>query len=101
MNDYYLYILRCADGSYYIGHTNDLDRRLYEHNSGIIKGYTSTRLPVKYVFADSCRSKDEAITAEYKIKKWSRTKKEVLINGGWEALEGIDKKLDKRKKQIK
>lgn len=82
-----VYILRCADGSYYTGLTRrPLEERVGEHNSGLIKGYTSSRLPVHLVFAESFERLDQAIPLERQIKGWSRRKKEALISGNYELL---------------
>ena len=72
---FWVYILRCADGSYYTGHTDDLERRLAEHHSGQMAGYTATRRPVALLFSESCSTRDEALAAERRIKGWSRKKK--------------------------
>jgi len=89
---FFVYILKCSDNSYYAGHTENLEKRLSEHQSGIYKGYTSSRLPVKLVFVQQCASRYEALAAERKIKNWSRNKKEALINQDWEALSLFSKK---------
>jgi len=89
MLQFWVYILKCSDGSYYTGHTDNIEARLVAHNLGIYPGYTSKRLPVKLVFVENCPSRDEAFVAERKIKGWSRKKKQVLIEQGWEAMQGI------------
>ncbi len=83
---FWVYILSCADGSYYTGHTDNLEKRIAEHQTGEIEGYTSTRLPVKLVFFSEFPTRDEAIEAEWQIKGWSRKKKEALIRGDWADL---------------
>ncbi len=93
MNYFYVYIVRCIDGSYYTGHTDNLERRITEHNDGKCEGYTSKRLPVKLVFAEAFGTRAEAIDAEFKIKPWSRKKKQILINEGWEGMRGFKTKL--------
>jgi predicted GIY-YIG superfamily endonuclease len=80
---FWTYMLRCSDGSYYVGHTDDIDVRIPTHNSGIIGGYTSKRRPVVLVWSDQFRTRDEAFAAERKLKGWSRAKKEALIRGDW------------------
>ena len=82
-NCFYFYILQCNDDSYYVGHTDDLEKRLSDHQMGRFEGYTSTRLPVKLVYSQSFGSRDEAWVAEQKVKKWTRRKKEVLIRLGF------------------
>ncbi len=79
--DFYAYLLRCADGTYYAGHTDDLDTRIGEHQSGALPGYTQSRLPVELVWADRFPDRDSAFAAERQIKGWSRAKKEALIRG--------------------
>ena len=82
----WVYILRCADGSYYIGHTDALDRRIAEHNAGKGADWTSRRQPVALVWAEPFATRIEALEAERRIKPWSRAKKEALIRGDWAAL---------------
>ncbi len=76
---FWTYILRCADNSYYTGHTDDLERRIAQHQSGALRGYTHERRPVEFVWADEFQTREEALTNALKIKKWSRAKKEGLI----------------------
>ena len=83
---FWVYILRCADRSYYTGHTDNLERRLAEHQSGEIEGYTSTRLPVQLTFSEQFPTRDEALACERQIKGWSRKKKEALMEGNWKEL---------------
>ena len=71
---FWVYILKCADGSYYTGHTDNLEKRVGEHRSGALGGYTSTRLPVELVFSQDFSSREEALTSERQIKGWSRKK---------------------------
>ena len=80
MKDYFVYILKCSDDSYYTGVTNNLEKRFSEHQSGIIKGYTSKRLPVRLVFSKRLTDINQAIRFEKQIKGWNRKKKEALIN---------------------
>jgi len=75
------------DNSYYIGVTNNVERRLQEHQSGISKdSYTHNRRPVELVFYENFLNAQSAIQFEKKIKKWTRRKKEALINGEWNKL---------------
>ncbi len=92
MADFYIYILKCSDDSYYVGHTDNIEKRISEHKIGTHAGYTSTRLPVDVVFIQPCASRYEALSAEQKIKRWSRKKKEALIRGDWESLKIFAKK---------
>lgn len=80
------YLLRCNDGTYYAGHTDDLDRRMAQHQSGALGGYTAKRLPVVLVWSDWFQTRDDAFAVERKLKGWSRAKKEALIAGDWELV---------------
>ena len=80
---FWTYILLCADGLYYTGHTDDLERRFGQHQNGSIEGFTSSRLPVRLMWSQDFPSRYEALDAEMRIKKWSRAKKEALIRGDW------------------
>ena len=78
----FLYILRCADGSFYIGTTRTtLEIRIAQHNAGTLGGYTATRQPVTLVFSQWFDRITDAIENERKLKKWSRAKKEAFIRG--------------------
>ena len=90
--DFYAYLLRCSDGHYYAGHTDDLDARIAQHQAGAIPGYTQKRRPVTLVWSDRFPERDQAFAAERQIKGWSRAKKEALIRGDWEALSALAKK---------
>ena len=83
---FYVYILRCADGRYYTGHTDDLELRLAQHQSGLFPGFTASRLPVTLLWAQDFQTRDQAFVAEKTIQKWSRAKKEALMRGDWDAL---------------
>ena len=76
---YYVYILKCSDGTLYTGITNDLKRRLDMHNSGVASKYTKSRLPVSYVYIESGLNKSNALKRESAIKKLSRAEKLDLI----------------------
>ena len=84
--DFYAYLLRCADCSYYAGHTDDLERRIAQHIDGTSGGYTAKRRPVLLVWSDNFRTHDEALSAERRIKGWGRAKKEALIAGDWNLI---------------
>ena len=79
MNENYTYILRCADGTYYCGWTNNLDRRLKAHNEGKGAKYTRSRRPVALVYYEAFSTKEQAMRREYEIKQLPRKKKEELI----------------------
>ena len=85
------YMLRCADGSYYVGHTDNLEQRLAAHQSGKIRGYTSSRRPVELVWSDVFRSRDEAWQRERQLMGWSRRKKEALFRGDWDGLQELSR----------
>ncbi len=87
-----VYILRCGDGSYYVGHTDSIEKRISEHQQGLGCAYTSERLPIEVVFLQHVGSRAEAINAERQIKGWSRKKKEALINEKWAELSVLAKK---------
>ena len=80
---FWVYVLRCSDGSYYTGHTDDLPRRIGMHQTGAVPGYTHHRRPVDLVFSQECTTREEALCAELQIKGWSRAKKEAMLRGDW------------------
>ena len=75
----YTYILECADGTYYCGWTNDLEKRVAAHNAGKGGKYTRVRLPVKLVYREEFDTKEEAMSREWHIKQMTRAQKEALI----------------------
>ncbi len=84
---FWVYILRCADDSFYTGHTDNIDRRFAEHEQGLNpKCYTAQRLPVQLVYLSSFSTRLDALASEQQIKGWSRAKKEALIQEDWVAL---------------
>ena len=85
----YTYILECSNGAYYVGSTNDLERRLQEHQAGEGANYTSKHLPVKLVYWEEYQNIDEAFRREKQLHGWSRAKKEALINGDIEKLKSV------------
>jgi predicted GIY-YIG superfamily endonuclease len=82
----WVYILECADGSYYTGSTTHIEQRIGQHKAGVIPGYTSTRLPIECVYVAEFQRIHEAIAWERTIKRWSRAKKEALIAGAYDRL---------------
>ena len=92
MTKAWIYILRCADDSYYTGHTTNLEMRLAEHQAGEGSEWTKHRLPVELMFSQEMPDKNHAFLAEQQIKKWSRAKKEALIAGDWDLLRWLAKK---------
>jgi predicted GIY-YIG superfamily endonuclease len=83
---FWAYMLHCRGGAFYVGHTDDLDRRIAEHQAGVLLGFTAERLPVELVWSESFDTRIEALEAERRIKGWSRAKKMALIRGDWEAV---------------
>lgn len=89
----WLYMLKCADGSYYVGTSRiPLEQRIAEHNAGRYGGYSSTRRPVALVFSQSFERISDAISAERQVKGWSRAKKEALIRADFEGLKALSKR---------
>ncbi len=87
----YTYILKCDDNSYYTGSTKDLDLRLKQHQGGEGSKHTSNRLPVELVYVEIFDRIDHAFEREKQIQKWSRKKKEALINGEFNKLTELSK----------
>jgi predicted GIY-YIG superfamily endonuclease len=83
---FWTYMLRCSDGRYYTGHTDNLDRRIGEHQTGGFCRFTTRRLPVELVWAEYFPSRIEALEAERIVGGWSRAKKEALIAGDWQRV---------------
>jgi putative endonuclease len=89
---FWVYILRCADDSYYTGHTDNLEKRIGEHQTGVCGGYTAERLPAELVWSQECSTREEALSAELQIKGWSRKKKEAMMRGNWGEVSQLAKK---------
>ncbi len=88
----HVYILRCADGSYYVGLTEDLQDRENAHNNGRGSKYTFLRRPVQLVYSQSYDSLEKATGRERQLKRWSRTKKKALIVGDGARLKHLSKR---------
>lgn len=86
---FHAYLLRCSDGSFYAGHSEDLESHIAQHQQGLIGGYTAKRRPVTLVWTENFGTRDEALAAERRIKGWSRAKKQALIDGDWERLKRL------------
>lgn len=84
-----MYILKCADGSYYTGSTNNLDMRIAEHQSGEGANYTKTRLPVELVYCEEFSRIEDAFLREKQVQGWSRKKKEALMQGHFDRLSDL------------
>ena len=83
---FWTYMLHCAGGSFYVGHTDDLEQRVAQHDAGLFKGYTAKRLPVRLVWSESFQTRLDALDCERRLKGWSRAKKFALIRGDWAGL---------------
>jgi predicted GIY-YIG superfamily endonuclease len=94
---FWVYILRCSDGSYYTGHTDDLQRRVGMHQTGEIPGYTKTRRPVDVIYSQQCVTREEALSAELQIKGRSRSKKEAIARGDWQELRSLARNSKRRR----
>lgn len=78
---FFMYILACADGSYYVGHTDDLETRMAQHHSGLGSSHTRRHLPVTLVWHQEFETRVEALEMEQRVKGWKRAKKRALIEG--------------------
>ncbi len=87
------YLLRCSDGSYYAGHTDDLEHRISQHASGALGGYTAKRRPIELVWSEDFFTREDAFWVERQIKGWSRAKKEALIAGDWDLISRLARGL--------
>jgi putative endonuclease len=88
----WLYILRCADSSYYVGSTRtELETRVAQHQAGLFGGYTSTRRPVQVIYSEYFDRIVDAIAAERKVKGWSRAKKEALMANDFRRLQELSR----------
>ncbi len=102
MKLYFVYIIQCKDESFYIGITNDLERRILEHNIGLKKdAYTFKRRPVELKWFESFTDPSEAIKIEKKLKGWSRRKKIALIEENWDKLIEYSKNYTQFNNKIK
>jgi predicted GIY-YIG superfamily endonuclease len=86
---FWAYMLHCRGGAFYVGHTDDLERRIGQHRTGAVGGFTSERLPVELVWSEAFPSRLEALEAERRIKGWSRAKKMALIQGDWVGVSAL------------
>jgi putative endonuclease len=87
----YMYILKCGDGSYYVGSTRSLDNRLGQHIQGLGGSYTAKRQPVTLVFMQEFDRIDEAWQREKQVQGWSRAKRIALIEGRFDDLPGLSR----------
>jgi len=89
---FWTYILLCSDGRYYTGHTDDLERRIAQHQHGGFCDFTSRRRPVTLVWSEHFANITDAISVERQIKGWSRDKKEALIRGDYAEIQKLAKR---------
>lgn len=81
---FWVYILKCADDSYYVGHSDDLGKRIAQHQQGtFLTCYTFNRRPIELVFSQDCQTREESLALERKLKGWNRAKKAALIRNDW------------------
>jgi len=80
---FWTYMLHCSGGAFYVGHTDNLEHRIGQHQAGQIPGFTRDRLPVTLVWSESFSDRIDALEMERRIKGWSRVKKMALIRGDW------------------
>jgi putative endonuclease len=93
---FWCYMLHCRGGYLYVGHTDDLDRRMTEHETGALPGFTRDHLPVKLVWAEEFPTRYEAKEAERRIKGWRREKKLALIRGDWTGISRLARTAKER-----
>ena len=93
---FWTYILRCADVKYYTGHTDNLEYRFAQHQTGGFSEFTSERRPVTLFWSQEFTTRAEALDAEKQIKPWSRAKKEALARGDWGAVSFFAQPPNKR-----
>jgi putative endonuclease len=86
---YVVYILRCADKSFYVGHTRNISNRLKAHKDGLGASYTSVRRPVTLAYTETHETRLEAVRRERQLKRWTREKKEALIRGDLDRLHAL------------
>ncbi|HSB19715.1 MAG TPA: GIY-YIG nuclease family protein [Anaeromyxobacteraceae bacterium] len=93
---FFVYMLRCRNASYYVGHTDDLRVRLIQHRAGTYGGHTSRLRPVELVWFAEVPTRLEALEGEMRIKNWSRAKKEALAAGDWQRLKRLARGPNRR-----
>jgi len=91
---YHVYIIRCSDGSYYVGHTDDLKCRLRRHNDGRGPAYTRARRPVTLVYSEPFADEASAMGRERQLKRWSHAKRQALISGSKATLRRLSRSQD-------
>jgi predicted GIY-YIG superfamily endonuclease len=102
MSSYFVYMLRCSDGTFYIGSTSNLSKRITEHETGALSNsYTYSRRPVNLVWSQEFPTHEEAFAFERQIKGWSRAKKKALIRDDWEEIHRIVRDERRRREREK
>ncbi len=91
---FFVYMLLCADGTYYVGQTDDLEARYAQHQEGGKCAYTTIRRPVELVWSETLPTREEAKLAERRVKKWSQAKKAALVRGDFGAVSVAARKRD-------
>ncbi len=88
--NYFVYIVKCSNSSYYIGITNSIERRIYKHNNSSEQStYTFDKRPVELVFYEAFKDVNQAIAFEKQVKGWTRKKKEALIENNWDKIKEL------------
>jgi len=88
---FWAYMLHCNGGAFYVGHTDDLERRIAEHERGALPGFTRDHMPVRLVWNEAFGTREEALAMERRVKGWSRAKKMALIRGDWQRIEHLSR----------
>ena len=94
---FYTYMLLCADGKYYVGHTDNLEVRIAQHQSGMFGGYTLRRRPIELVWSEYFQTRLEALNVERQLKGWSRAKKAALAAEDWDRVSELARNRGDRK----
>ena len=89
---FWVYMLHCKGGVFYVGHTENLEVRMHQHQLGLLKGFTSDKLPAELVWSEQFGTRLEALEAERRVKGWSKAKKLALIRGDWADISRLAKK---------
>ena len=92
---FWTYMLHCNGGAFYVGHTDDLERRVAQHEIGATPGFVRDHLPVKLVWSEAFSTREEALAMERRLKGWSRAKKLALIRGDWDDLSRLSRGEEK------
>jgi predicted GIY-YIG superfamily endonuclease len=88
---FFVYILRCSDGSFYVGHSENPEERVAAHNGGRGAAWTACRTPVVLAFKEPCATEEDAVRRERQIKRWTHAKKEALVDGNLARLKALSK----------